>query len=163
MITLNLFLHGLFYGLVMSILLGILITVSQKMNAEMWLEDYPPEIREQFGPMSVKAKKQKGVLSLLFLAAFLGPVIVSIMTLDRPGYQQVFWNVFFVVLTFNVFDLLILDWLIFSTLTPDFIVLPGTEGQRAYKDYRFHARGFGKGLFLTVFISMLAAFIARFF
>jgi len=39
---------------------------------------------------------------------------------------------------FAVWDLLILDWLIFVTIQPDFIVIPGTEGLAGYKDYWFH-------------------------
>jgi len=34
--------------------------------------------------------------------------------------------------------LLILDWLIFVTIQPSFIVIPGTEGMAGYKDYWFH-------------------------
>lgn len=37
-----------------------------------------------------------------------------------------------------MWDLLILDWLIFVTIQPDFIVIPGTEGLAGYKDYWFH-------------------------
>jgi len=41
---------------------------------------------------------------------------------------------------------LVLDWLIFCTIQPRRIVLPGTEGMAGYRDYRFHFIGFLKGL-----------------
>ena len=37
-----------------------------------------------------------------------------------------------------MWDLVILDWLIFVTIQPSFIVIPGTEGMAGYKDYWFH-------------------------
>jgi hypothetical protein len=39
---------------------------------------------------------------------------------------------------FAVWDLLVFDWLIFVTIQPDFIVIPGTEGMPGYSDYWFH-------------------------
>ena len=39
-----------------------------------------------------------------------------------------------------------LDWLLFCTLRPRAIILPGTEGMAGYRDYRFHFVGFLKGL-----------------
>ena len=42
--------------------------------------------------------------------------------------------------SFAVWDLLVLDWLVFVTIQPDFVVIPGTEGLASYKDYWFHFR-----------------------
>lgn len=42
-------------------------------------------------------------------------------------------------------DLIILGWIIFCVITPNFIVIPGTRGAAGYKDYRFHFFGFLKG------------------
>jgi hypothetical protein len=49
------------------------------------------------------------------------------------------------VFVFNVVDWLILDWFMFCTLTPRLVVIPGSEGLAAYKDYGFHFRGFLHG------------------
>ncbi len=51
-----------------------------------------------------------------------------------------------VLLVFNAVDLLILDRLVFVTLRPKIVVLPGTEGAGGYGDYGFHFRAFLKGL-----------------
>jgi hypothetical protein len=51
-----------------------------------------------------------------------------------------------VLLVFNIYDLLILDWLLFCTIQPRAMILPGTEGMAGYRDYRFHFTGFLKGL-----------------
>lgn len=48
-------------------------------------------------------------------------------------------------LCWNPFDLLVMDWLILCPLRPSFRVLPRNEEHAAYRDYRFHVRGFWKG------------------
>jgi len=154
--------HSLTYGAGMSVLLGIIITGSQIINAEMWLEDYPPDIREKFGPMSKKAKQQKGIVSIFFLAAVFGPIIASLVRLntlagEASTFSLFFWNSFIIVMTFNLFDLLILDWLIFAGITPQFLILPGTERMPGYNNYIFHARGFVIGTILAVIFSGVAA------
>jgi hypothetical protein len=55
---------------------------------------------------------------------------------------EIFLSVAGVVFLFNLVDWLILDWLIVCTITPKFMVLPGTEGMAGYKNYATHFRGF---------------------
>jgi hypothetical protein len=64
-----------------------------------------------------------------------------------------------VLLVFNTFDLIILDWLIFCTIRPRAMVLPGTEGLTGYRDYRFHFIGFLKGLGFSLVGSLLITFL----
>jgi len=61
------------------------------------------------------------------------------------------------MLSFNIVDLFIIDWLVFCTITPNFIVIPGSEGNPAYKDYRFHFIGFLKGCIFSTLGSLLYA------
>ena len=58
---------------------------------------------------------------------------------------------------FNLVDLLVMDWLIVCTITPRFLVLPGTEGMAGYKDYRTHPRGFVIGSAVAIMGSGLIA------
>jgi hypothetical protein len=34
----------------------------------------------------------------------------------------------------------LVDWLLLNTITPKWVVFPGTEGFAGYKDYGFHLR-----------------------
>ena len=61
------------------------------------------------------------------------------------------------VFTFNLLDLLVLDWLVFVTWRPRYIVLSGTEGPTGYGDYAFHFRGFLKGLVFCLAAGLLTA------
>ena len=51
-------------------------------------------------------------------------------------------HIFVMCIVWNSVDLLVMDWLIFCTIQPKFMILPGSEGHPAYKDYYFHFRGF---------------------
>lgn len=166
--TTTLLLHSLLYGLGMSIILGILVIVSLRINPEMWLEDYPPEIQKTYGEMSTRSKSHKGIVSIFFLVGTFVPIIASIIHLDNMfseslTFGMVFWNVIIIMLVFNIFDLLILDWLMFVGIAPDFLILTGTEDQPAYKDYVFHAKGFAKGILIAIILAVITAGITQLF
>ncbi len=65
-------------------------------------------------------------------------------------------------ITFNLVDLLLIDWLLICTITPKFAVIPGTEGMAGYKDYVFHLRGFLIGILISVVTGLLIAGIVFF-
>jgi hypothetical protein len=92
-------------------------------------------------------------------AAFpLGAALVS----KRAGgdFLEAAVTSFGVVFLFNLIDWLLLDWLIFCTITPPFVVLPGTAGMSGYKDYGMHVRGFLVGSVLSAVIGIAVATIA---
>ena len=76
---------------------------------------------------------------------------------DPFNFFAAFLTDFFVLFTFNLVDLLIIDWLIFVTLQPSVIILPGTEGMAGYKDYRFHFIGFLKGILFSAAFALVVA------
>ena len=45
----------------------------------------------------------------------------------------------------------------FCTITPKFVVIPGTEGMSGYKDYGFHFRGFIIGTLLSAISAVVIA------
>jgi hypothetical protein len=141
--------HSILYGLILTAGLSVMIFISLYINSEMWLQDYPPDVRAKFGPMSTQAKKQRALLAVPFLLYLLGLLIVSIMRLEplvgTLTFTAVFVHTFIFLMTFNVLDLLVIDWLILMTWRPQFMILPGTEGMAGYTDYRFHFDGFLKG------------------
>ena len=142
--------NGLLYGIVLSILLGLTILISFSINPEIWVGDYPPDIKAAYTPVRSDTKRHKRIASLAFLIFLVGVLILSILQLNRLlgvlTFTAVFLSAFCTLLVFNIFDLLILDWLIFNTLQPKKIVLPGTEGMAGYKNYGFHFRGFLSGI-----------------
>jgi len=156
-----LFYDALIYGLALSVALTILLVISGTIALDMFVDDYPPDIKKKYGPMSARAARLRPyIATLLFI------IVLVVPTIGLFGLQAEIDSVPFLpalvfsgiaLLVFNTFDLIILDWLFFCTIQPRSMVLPGTEGMAAYRDYRFHFIGFLKGLGFSVVGSLLIA------
>lgn len=156
--------NGLLYGLLICLLLGLTILISFSINPEIWIGDYPPDIKAAYTPVRSDTKRHKRIASLAFLIFLVGVLILSITELSRlpgePSFWAIFLSAFTTLLVFNIFDLLLLDWLIFNTIQPKMIILPGTEGLAGYKDYAFHFRGFLIGVVFCLIGALISAGIA---
>jgi hypothetical protein len=142
--------HALVVGLELSLLLTTILVIGGLIAPDMMVGDYPPDIREKYGPPSLRAARLRPIFAVLLFAAFLGVPLVGLCAL-RARLGQVSPLPAFVfsagaLLVFNIFDLIILDWLFFCTIQPPLMVLPGTEGMAGYRDYHFHFIGFLRGL-----------------
>ncbi|MBC8446342.1 MAG: nitroreductase [Chloroflexi bacterium] len=118
-------------GAILSVLLTIIIYGSLGVNPAMWVHDYPPDIRAVVGDVHVPLV-QKMIVGVLFFGAAVGVMLYSNAKLRRKLRQQnggklsflaAFANSALILFFFAVWDLLILDWLIFVTIQPDFILL----------------------------------------
>src|SRR3712207_424932 len=136
--------HGVLYGGILSALMVLSFVGAAYLNPEIWLPDYPPDIRERFGPMSERAKRQRRLIGIPVLVLLSGVLVLSSIELaqisSESGFSSVVFGTFVVLLVFNAVDLLILAWIVFVTLRPRIVVLPGTEGMEGYGDYGFHIR-----------------------
>jgi hypothetical protein len=153
---------GLIYGIVFSCLFSALLVVMMRINPEGLLNGLPPDIKARYGPLSEKSQRQHKSFVILFFLILLGVPLLSIrrydlMTSGIPTFFELFVIVLTIFMVFNIVDLLIVDWLVICTITPKFIVLPGTEGMSGYKDYGYHFRGSLKG---TVTLLVLALIFA---
>ena len=156
--------NGLFYGAILSVLMGVTFLGIAFINPEIWLPDYPPDIQERFGQMSQRAKRQRRLVGIPVFLLLVAVMVASIFRFVQVGGGSVFLAVFVgtlvMLVLFNAVDLLILDWLIFNTRRPRIIVLPGTEGAQGYGDYGFHFRAFLKGVGGSLAGSLLIAGVA---
>ena len=82
MIGTDLILHSLLYGAILSLLLGALILGSMSYNAELWLNDYPPDVRAKYGPPSPRTKQQRKWVSIPFFILLLGTMTAAVLTLE---------------------------------------------------------------------------------
>jgi heme/copper-type cytochrome/quinol oxidase subunit 3 len=156
--------HGILYGAILSVFMVLAFVGAAYLNPEIWLPDYPPDIRERFGPMSERAKRQRRLIGIPVFLLLTGVLVLSSVRLAQIGSESLFFSVFFgtfvVLLVFSAVDLLILDWLVFVTLRPRIVVLPGTEGAEGYGDYGFHFRAFLRGLAGSLIGSLVVAGMA---
>ena len=142
--------------------LTTLIFATLYINPEMWVDDYPPDIRKKFGSKGKKAKRQTIFAAIPFFLILIGGIIRSNSLLKQQNdgvlpFKSAFLNAYGLLLYFWLFDLFIIDWLIFVTLQPNFIILPGTEGMAGYDDYAFHLKVSLPALPLAILPSLLIA------
>jgi hypothetical protein len=145
----DLILHSLLYGGILSAVMTVLILGSLAYNPEIWLHDFPRDVQEKYGPASPKSIRQRNILIIPFMLSLFGILAAAVITLPQvigrpPGFLDLFLTIFIVFMTFNLVDLVIIDFGL-VLLQPKFIILPGTEGLKGLVDYGFHFRGFLKG------------------
>jgi hypothetical protein len=161
----DVFYHSLFYGVVVSVMMTAMIFITFRINPEMWVHDAPPVIRDRYGPISEKSWRQAKLVALPIFVLLFGVLGYSIFSLyqtagSSPGFWMIAFSLFVTMQTFNVVDLLLLDWLVVATLKPKALMIPGTEDWPGYDDYGFYFQGFLKGL---VGISIASLVIAGIF
>lgn len=154
---------GLYVALATIFLLFLVIY-----NPRLMLQDYPPAIQEIVPPKTEAEKRQSLWLGLPFmLILFVFPIFATFGSQARAGGEAGFLSLwlyaFGIAFAFNLWDWLILDWLVFCTITPKRFVIPGSEGHPAYKDYYFHFRGFLIGTVFSLAMGLIAAGIVAIF
>ena len=135
--------HVLIDGTILNILVSIIIYGSIYANPMTWVGDYPPDIQAAVGDAARVPLGQTAIVGVLCFVVVVGVVLYSNARLrqqngGRLSFLAAFVNSALIFFYFAVWDLVILDWLIFVTIQPSFIVIPGTEGLAGYKDYWFH-------------------------
>jgi hypothetical protein len=159
--------HALEFGLVLSgVLVGLLLLIL-RVNPEIMLNDYPPDIRDNWGSMTEGTKRQRVLAAGILLLVGLGVVMWSLKALSGLVASHVTFAAAFVHFaimfgTFNVLDWLVLDWSLVYW-QPRFVVLPGTERMAGYRSYWFHFRGFLIGIPIVLTGSALCAVIVSMF
>jgi len=153
--------HAVAAGLVLSAVVGALLIGILRVNAEILLHDYPPDIRAAWGPMTARTRRQRIPVVCGLLVAIVAVIVWSLSTLPTIAAREFSFSTavaYFAVMfgTFNAFDWLVLDCGLLY-FQPRFAVLPGTEGMKGYRDYGFHFRGFLLGIPVVAVGSVFAA------
>lgn len=154
-------------GAILSVVASLILISSLRFNPRLFLQDYPDDIQSKVPPKTEKENQQSLVVGIPFLIVLVAiPFILTLTLKHQSGedvsFLQLFLNAFGVAFIFNLVDLLFLDWLMFCTITPKFVVITGTEGMEGYKDYSYHFRGFIIGTFLSVVAGLVVAGIVSF-
>ncbi|OQY18332.1 MAG: hypothetical protein B6I34_10875 [Anaerolineaceae bacterium 4572_32.1] len=154
-------------GVVLSLLASLFIVITIRLNPRIWLRDYPKDIQDKVPPKTQKEKKLSLMLGIPFLILLVAVPFVSSLTLNLENngnisFYLLFLNAFGVASIFNLVDWLLLDWVMFCTITPKFVVIPGTEGMAGYKDYFYHFRGFLIGTVTSAAAGLIIAGLVSF-
>lgn len=151
-------------GGIVAVIASLLLIVPMMINPRFFLQDYPNKIKEAVPARTASEKKAAIIFGTPFiLVLFLGPFFSTLsLKATTSSFGVLFLNAFGVSMAFNLVDWLVLDWLLFCTITPKFMVIPGTEGMAAYKDYAFHFRGFITGTVISVIAALVIAMVIFF-
>ena len=165
----SLFLYIIVHGTIFAIVFTLyLLVVMIGFCPRVWaMSDYPPEITVHVPPQTNNEKRKATLIYIPFMIIGIGYPLAatSILKSLNGGFiplLDAFLTAFIILLFGFLADFVILDWLIVGTITPDFVILPGTEHMRdkEYKDFRYyHAKGHLKGLILIVVLALVVAMI----
>ena len=142
-------------GAIYSLIASIFLLVTMRINPRLFLQDYPKDVQNKVPPKSTSEKQLSTILGIGFLLILIIGPFLSTLTLKNANLEPLpFWvlliNSFGVAFFFNVVDWLMLDWLLFCTIQPKFMIIPGSEGMPGYKNYWMHFRGFLIGSLISL-------------
>jgi len=139
---------------------GSMVTFIEIKWPHVFLHDYPEELQKVIQLPQLKNKKAAytfETIATILIAAFIFWSGIYTYHSNPVSYWIILCHIFIVCMSWNVFDLIVMDWIIFCTWQPKYIVLPGSEGNKAYKDYKFHFVGFLKGSVISIIGSIVIA------
>lgn len=160
----NVLQHTLTSGLVYGVAVSALILGSLLWNPRIWVQDLPAELRALVPPKTPAEQRQTQIVAIPMLILMLGgPALAGATGISAGISAEQFFIAFGISygvnLVFNVFDLVLIDWLIVCTWTPARLVYAPLRPEQL-KDYGYHARAFAKGVFLLIVPSMMSAALA---
>jgi hypothetical protein len=155
---------GVLWGMIFGVAFSIAMLIIGRINPEMILNDYPPDIRARYGPMSERTRKQASMATLPLLATLGLVVALGLGQLRNLTGELTFVETLIVSTVifqmWNLLDLVLLDWLLLMTLKPRYMILPGTEGMAGYSDYKFHFKKFLNGIVFTFILALVVTVVA---
>lgn len=152
-------------GLALAGLASALLILILWINPRLLLHDYPDDVKAMVAPKTPREHRQSLVVGIPFLLLLFAVPLFSTLALKSRhpsgiSFGTLAFQAFGVAFIFNLVDWLILDWLMFCTITPGFLVIPGSEGAAGYKDYGMHFRGFLIGTLFSAGMGIAIAGIA---
>jgi len=161
MILNHLLIHSFLYAIVVN---GYLFLMMVTLSPRVWgYSDYSQEIKDKVPPQTAKEKRHAILVSIPLLIFTLGFPIYSTLVLKGKLLNEIpvdiaFLNLSALFMSLTIVDLLILDWLIVSKITPKFVIIPGTT-KEDYQDFSHHYKAQVKATFIIIPILFVIALI----
>jgi len=154
-------LNALIDGIIISIILygGIFLMI--KINPRIQLHNYPPQIRNILPLKTAKEKKLFLIMALPIFLLIIGYIVISFYLKFNSEIKYINVLLYFSVVYFisSCIDLFICDYLIFCTITPKFIIIPGTEGNPGYKDKSYHTKTIPQMIVIIIIGSLISSLL----
>lgn len=145
--------------------LGLVIVGSLAYNPRLWVNDLPPPVRAMVPPLTPAERRDRNIVAALFLGAMVATTWwAAARLIARSGatlsFATAFGHFLAVFFLFNLFDLVVIDWLMLLVLKPSFlagIAVPGLSYEETVGGYGYHFGAFLKGMVFILVASALAA------
>ena len=157
MVLRQMMMHGLTFALVAN---GYLLLMMVTMSPRIWgYVDYPEAVRAKVPPQTKQEKVAGAMVGLPWILFVLGFPVFSTFALKAMlggeiPFLVAFVNPLVLLQLFNLSEVLILDWLIVSRITPSFVIIPGSTAED-YKDMSHHYRGHVRASAVLVLLSLI--------
>lgn len=152
-------------AIIWSVLWTIIVSVSVRVFPFTIEHDYPKDVRKVANiPKPSKAHKKQGLMFATISFIILFGLLIMFAILEYRGQGLSFWKIFIhlwiICMTWNIFDLIIVDLLFICLLSFKYFVLPNTETCKGNKNYKFHFIGFLKGFPVMSIVALIFATIS---
>ena len=123
-----------------AIFTGYIFLLMITLSPRIWgCQDYPDSVKKKVPPQTKRERTIAGIVGVPFIVFAIGFPIYSVVALktqlgSQISFIEAFIHLLVLVMSANLGDLVILDWLIISKITPSFVVIPGSE-VKDYKDF----------------------------
>ncbi|MEM0985587.1 MAG: hypothetical protein AAGJ32_05030 [Pseudomonadota bacterium] len=145
--------NTLVFGLSYAAVIGAMIILSYRANPRLWLHDYPQEMQALVPPKTADEIRQMRLWAIPVTGTMvLAPLGFALWhhPVQDFSYLGAFIVIWTVMQVFNLFDLIVLDWIVTVWWRPPWVQLEGAEHMRHHDNLAFHFRGFLAGLPIAV-------------
>ena len=152
-----------FAGIVNLYLFFLMITTSPRV----WgYSDYPDVVKDKVLPPTRKEKRTALMVGLPWIAFVLAYPFVASYRMkaglgDEFTYAIAFLHFFAMFQLASLVDLVVLDWLIISRITPGFVIIPGSV-EADYKDFSHHYKGHARASIAITLLALAFAVIVTY-
>ena len=157
------------YGLVLSLLFTVIVLGSYLIEPLMWTSDFPEEVQKKIGEIPQEViPLGLTVFFLIIGICIYFPVRMNNEIFSNHKDLKSYWNLLingFLLLNFmNLWDVIVVDILIFDTFQPDFMMIKGAEEYiKEHVNAGFHFFAFLKGQPWLLGVAAIAAGISKLF
>jgi hypothetical protein len=159
MVITHLIIHGLFYGIMV---IGYLFLIMIMFSPRVWgYKDYPDVVKRKVPAQTQKEKMLGAGIGLPWFVFVLGFPIFSTLALKsklggKISFTLALLNVLIMVIFATLGDLVLLDWIVVSKITPKFVIIPGTD-KEDYRDFSHHYKDHAKAIIPLIILCLIIA------
>ena len=138
------------------------IAITIYLKPRMWLHDFPADIQALAAPKTPAEKRLTTLLGVPFIVVlFLMNIVLSLDIKPALGanfnFGTAWLYAYALFFGFNLWDLVVIDWIGTTLIDPQHPPIAGTEGAAGYRNYKFHFYGFLKGCVIGIAFATIVA------